>query len=187
MFSTSRCYVREFEKKDIDDFMKYRNNLNWMKYQTFKGLLKEEYVEILTKSKDIEKGIQLAIFLKENDELLGDLYIQREDNILWLGYTISPSKARKKFMFEVISALLKKCRNTNIHTIKAEVDIENIASINLLKKLNFKLEQETDEECIYKMDISKDDAIKDIDEAKKMANPDRVAFVKMFENICNQD
>ena len=40
---TERCLIRRFEAPDIDDFMVYRNDMDWMKYQGFKGLTKQEY------------------------------------------------------------------------------------------------------------------------------------------------
>lgn len=35
---TAHCRLRQFEEQDIDDFMVYRNDMDWMRYQGFKGL-----------------------------------------------------------------------------------------------------------------------------------------------------
>ena len=44
---TERCLIRRFEEPDIDDFMVYRNDMDWMKSQGFKGLTKQEYEDAL--------------------------------------------------------------------------------------------------------------------------------------------
>lgn len=43
-FDTVRCNIRPFNAEDIDVFMSYRNDMDWMKYQGFKGLSKQEAV-----------------------------------------------------------------------------------------------------------------------------------------------
>lgn len=37
---SSRCIIRTFHSHEIDSFMVYRNDAEWMKYQGFKGLTK---------------------------------------------------------------------------------------------------------------------------------------------------
>lgn len=37
---TKRCKIRRFQESDIDTFMSYQNDEQWMKYQEFKGLTK---------------------------------------------------------------------------------------------------------------------------------------------------
>ncbi len=44
---TVRCNIRPFLVEDIDAFMAYRNDMDWMKYQGFKGLTKQEYTKAL--------------------------------------------------------------------------------------------------------------------------------------------
>lgn len=39
---TARCTVRQFAEHDIDDFMVYRNDMDWMRYQGFKGLTRQK-------------------------------------------------------------------------------------------------------------------------------------------------
>lgn len=42
-FESERCYTRRFTESDLDAFIAYRNDADWMKYQSFKGLTREEY------------------------------------------------------------------------------------------------------------------------------------------------
>lgn len=34
---TKRCIIRPFNESDINRFMDYRNDMDWMQYQGFKG------------------------------------------------------------------------------------------------------------------------------------------------------
>ena len=66
-FKSDRFNIRTFKESDINDFMEYRNNMDWMKYQGFKGLSKEEYEDVLLKDVSLEKGMQLAIINKSDE------------------------------------------------------------------------------------------------------------------------
>jgi RimJ/RimL family protein N-acetyltransferase len=138
MLETERCIVRGFEEKDLDSFITYRNNEEWMKYQGFKNLTKEQYRKALLSPINMEKGMQLAIADKATDELLGDLYLVKKDKTVSIGYSINPTYARKGYISEVVSALLQKltadypdCK------INAMIEKENLPSKNLLLKLGF--------------------------------------------------
>lgn len=73
IFELERCYTRRFDESDLDAFVAYRNDADWMKYQSFKGLSKEEYKEILLKETSLESGTQLAVLRKADQILLGDV------------------------------------------------------------------------------------------------------------------
>lgn len=136
-FETSRCLIRKFEENDIDDFMKYRNDLEWMKYQGFKGLSKQQYLKSLLSPFLIEKGAQLAIINKATGGLIGDLYVKQENKTFWIGYTISPTFARQGLAFECVSGLIDWIKEQGFSRILAAAEPENTPSINLLEKLNF--------------------------------------------------
>lgn len=138
MIKTERCIVRDFEEKDLDLFMAYRNNEEWMKYQDFKNLTKEEYRKALLKPLNIEKGMQLAIADKTTDNLLGDLYVAKKDKTITIGYSINSLYSQKGYMVEVLKALLTKLRVDYADCeIVAMTDKENLPSKNLLLKLGF--------------------------------------------------
>lgn len=136
-FDTARCSIRPFLEDDIDHFVAYRNDMDWMKHQGFKGLSKQAYREALLCPGDIRKGVQLAVTDKQAKTLIGDLYLKQDNNVCWIGYTITPGKARQGYMYEVVSALISHMGSQGIDEIKAGVASENIASISLLKKLGF--------------------------------------------------
>lgn len=138
MLETDRCILRAFEEKDLDSFMTYRNNEEWMKYQGFKNLTKDEYRKVLLVPLNVEKGMQLAIAQKITDDLLGDLYVSQKEKTISIGYSINPTYSRKGYVFEVMKALLPKLEECYPDCeIVAMTEKENIASKNLLLKLGF--------------------------------------------------
>ena len=136
-FETERCRIRPFEESDIEAFMAYRNNMDWMQFQGFKGKKYLEYKAALLMQPNFNNGVQLAVVLKQTGELLGDLYLKLEKNTAWIGYTIAPQFARQGFAFEVVSQLLLQLKQAGLTLAKAGVEAQNIASIALLKKLGF--------------------------------------------------
>jgi [ribosomal protein S5]-alanine N-acetyltransferase len=138
VIETDRCILRCFEEKDLDSFMTYRNNEEWMKYQSFKNLTKEEYRKALLVPLNVEKGIQLAIAHKTTDNILGDLYLVKKEKTITIGYTINPIYSRKGYISEVLKALLPKLKTCYSDCeITAMTEKGNIPSKNLLLKLGF--------------------------------------------------
>lgn len=152
---TARCRVRPFEQHDIEPFMAYRNDLDWMQHQSFKGLTYEEYVRSLLGEQAITQGMQLAIIDEGTNELIGDLYVQQDGMTYWIGYTISPRFARQGYAFEVVSGLVRHLSDQGAETIKAGALPTNEASIALLKKLNFTYLITEDDEQIYEFHVMK--------------------------------
>jgi RimJ/RimL family protein N-acetyltransferase len=144
---TERCILRGFEEKDLDSFMTYRNNEEWMKYQSFKNLTKDQYRKALLVPFNVETGTQLAIANKATDDLLGDLYLAKKEKTITIGYSINPIYSRKGYISEVLSALLPKLKSCYPDCeIVAMTEKENVPSKNLLLKLGFVYEGWIDEE-----------------------------------------
>ena len=152
-FETERCRVRPFEENDIEAFLSYRNNLNWMRYQGFKGKKYLEYKAALLQKPKFKEGVQLAVVDKQTGELIGDLYLRLEKNTGWIGYTIAPQFARQGFAFEVVTQLLLELRQAGLTKVKAGVEEQNIASIQLLKKLGFEQIGVDDSELIFQREL----------------------------------
>ena len=153
-FVSARCNIRPFQADEIDRFMVYRNDAEWMKYQGFKGLTKEAYEEALLGVLSLEKGMQLAIVNKLTQVLMGDVYLRKESDVLWIGYTITPVYARRGYAFEAIAAIINQVRTQRYSAIKAGVEAKNIRSINLLKKIGFHLTYIEDNEQIFVLDLN---------------------------------
>lgn len=134
---TARCTVRQFAEHDIDDFMVYRNDMDWMRYQGFKGLTRQKYADRLLGDKSIQSGLQLAIICNESNTLIGDVYLKQEKDVCWIGYSICRNKARQGYAYEVVFNVINILKGKNINFVKAGVEPDNTASIALLKKLGF--------------------------------------------------
>ena len=138
MLDTDRCLLRPFEEKDLESFMVYRNNLEWMQYQGFKNLTKDEYRETLLAPLNIEKGMQLAIADKTTDRLLGDVYLSKKEKTISIGYTINPDYSQKGYITEILKALLPRLKECfSDCKIVAITEKGNVPSKNLLLKLGF--------------------------------------------------
>ena len=152
-FETQRCRIRPFEEGDIEAFMSYRNNLDWMRFQGFKGKKYLEYKAALLMQPNFNNGVQLAVVLRQTGELIGDLYLKLEKNTAWIGYTIAPQFARQGFAFEVVTQLLLELKQAGLTLVKAGVEEQNLASIALLKKLGFVQVEISDSERIFQYEL----------------------------------
>lgn len=152
-FETQRCRIRPFEESDIETFMSYRNNLEWMRFQGFKGKKYLEYKAALLMQPKFHQGVQLAVVSRQTGELLGDLYMKLEKNACWIGYTIAPQHARNGYAFEVVEELMRQLNHDGVRVFKAEVEAENIASIALLRKLGFTQTESEGSELIFQRDL----------------------------------
>ncbi len=141
-FSTSQFLIRPFLESDLDAFMEYRNNLEWMKYQSFKGLTKQEYRQRLLGNEVVEAGIQLAIIQKTSQALIGDLFLFKKANTLTIGYSINPKYSQKGYMTSIIQEYIKVLYN---HYPECEIvaftEKDNIASKKVLLHNGFKFEE----------------------------------------------
>lgn len=135
--------------------MVYRNDAEWMKYQGFKGLTKEDYEAALLGVLTLAQGIQLAIVNKRTQVLMGDIYLRQQCDVFWLGYTISPAYAREGYAFEVITATIGWIKENGFSLIKAGVNPENTSSIKLLIRTGFHFSGIEEGEHIYVLDLTK--------------------------------
>jgi RimJ/RimL family protein N-acetyltransferase len=129
LFASERCFVRRFVESDIDDFILYRNNKSWMQYQGFTGLSKEQYKNALLIEVDVKLGAQFAIISKNSNRLIGDVYIKKQNDIYWLGYTINPDHKRQGYAYEVVLEAIKWMKRTSNNKIMAAVAKDNTPSI----------------------------------------------------------
>lgn len=144
-FTTIRCLIRPFFESDLTDFIAYRNDMNWMRFQGFKGLNREEYRAALLSVPDESHGVQLAVIHRESGRLIGDLYYRTEGNACWLSYTIAPDFARQGYTTEVTQAFIRRCASRGFGRVLADVSPDNTASLALVHKLGFRYEARTPE------------------------------------------
>lgn len=135
---TERCKIRAFRESDLEFFISYRNNLDWMRYQGFKGLSKEEYREVLLRPASAESGIQLVVADRTTDLPMGDVYLRKEEDSWWVGYTIHPDFEKKGLMLEAFTGLIRRLKESKTCSeVLAGCLPENARSKNLLRKTGF--------------------------------------------------
>lgn len=157
LYETDRCIVRQFKKEDLDSFIVYRNNMEWMKFQSFKGKTLFEYEQILLQPQNVSEGAQFAIIEKNTQKLIGDIYLYSEENVFWVGYTLNPEFSRQGYAFEAVTGCLSWIKTQGGKIVKAGVDPENKPSIRLLEKLGFKYSYpDKNGEIIYIQVLKKD-------------------------------
>ena len=146
---SKRLRIRNLKLSDISDFHFYRSNPEITKYQGFDVHSLEESSLFIENQKDKLFGktgewVQYGIELKETEHLIGDCAIKlqaSDPRIAEVGMTISHTEQRKGYAKEAMLSILDFLfQLKDFHRVTEIVDVENIASIQLLKSLGFKLE-----------------------------------------------
>lgn len=140
---TSRLLLRNVMTKDIPIIFDYRNNEICAKYQRGQTKDYEGISELVERRKDdvisTAAPFYIAVALKESDEMIGEIVVMPNDGTISLGYTFSYKHHRNGYAYESISSLIDL-----LHTRYPAWDFisftepENVASMNLLKKLGYK-------------------------------------------------
>lgn len=156
---TNRLIIRNLVIADLDNFHQYRSNPEVTKYQGFDVMTKETCADFINSQAEKQFGkpgqwIQYAIENKETNQLIGDCAVklhQYDVRLAEVGMTISDLHQKKGYAKEALSGILDWLFETqNIHRVTEIVDAENVASINLLKSLNFKQEGHFIENIFFK-------------------------------------
>ena len=170
LIQTGRLTIRNFEARDIDAFAAYRNDEEWMRFQGFKGLSKEQYAQALLSPPSETAGMQLAVVDQATGALIGDLYLKAMREAYRIGYTVAPGRARQGYATEAVLAVLAWLKAHGCRRVYADVMPGNQASIGLLRKLGFKETGANDEgELIFSLhDVTEFNSIY----SQKQANED---------------
>ena len=145
ILESKRLVLRNFCEEDLYYLHEYRNNELCKKYQRWEDnsldCLKK-FIEIENRKSFKDTKLQLAIELKGENRLIGDIFVYFKDKTITIGYTISEKYQRKGYAYEILNEFIdysfKNFKNYN--EIVAMVHPDNIASKRLLEKLNFKNE-----------------------------------------------
>ena len=140
---TNRLILRNVAAKDADIMYDYRNNEICARYQRGQTKDYDSIVQLVERRKNdvmsVDAPFMVAVALKENDEMVGEIVVMPEDGTISLGYTFSYRHHRKGYAFESLTALINM-----LHKQYPEWDFisftepENEPSMALLKKLGYK-------------------------------------------------
>ena len=142
-YRNNEICARYFQKVKNSNSSRNRNNEICAKYQRGQAKDFEEILNLIERRKNDEISIDspcmIAVALKETDELIGEIIVKPKDNTISLGYTFSYKYHRQGYAFEALTVL-----HEHLHKVAPEwefisyTECENIASIELLKKLGYK-------------------------------------------------
>jgi [ribosomal protein S5]-alanine N-acetyltransferase len=159
LFDTTRLKIRKLRESDLDAFFLYRSNPEVTKYQGFDTFGKEQALEfITTQNKKFlllpGEWVQYGIEKIADRQLVGDcaVYLHQTDSrIAELGITISHLYQRQGYAKEAMLGLMNFLfGEKGIHRIVETVDVENEASIHMLKSLSFRQEGHFHENIFFK-------------------------------------
>ena len=144
ILKTDRLILRNFKEEDIEILYSYRNNIKCSKYQRWEDTSKEFLIKFINEEshKTLNNdSLQLAIAHKDNDDLVGDVFIANKENCITIGYTVDFRHHRKGYAYEIISALVSYLFDKfKGYEVVGLVHLENEPSIKLLEKLKFQSE-----------------------------------------------
>lgn len=159
VIESERLLIRNLKNSDLDNFHSYRSNPEVTKYQGFDVMnmaAAEAFIAGQIDKMFGEPGawVQYAIENKETAQLIGDCAIKLDaydPRMAEIGMTIAPQHQQKGYAKEAMSAILNFLfKVKGLHRVVETVDAENIASINLLKSLNFRQEGHFIENIFFK-------------------------------------
>jgi len=103
-----------------------------------------QLIQKITDSLNAHDGITWGITLKTDPALIGTLGFWKTDkqnHRAEIGYMLHPEQQRKGIVQEAMTAALDYAFNTmHLHSVEANVNKDNVASMKLLEKNNFERE-----------------------------------------------
>lgn len=139
---TDRLILRNLSEADAAIMYDYRNHELCARYQRgqtkdYEGIVNliatHQYDDITTDASYI-----LAVSLKETNDMIGEIVVMPNDGAITLGYTFSYRYHRNGYAYEILSQFIEQ-----LHLRYPQweficfTDVENIASMALLKKLGY--------------------------------------------------
>jgi ribosomal-protein-alanine N-acetyltransferase len=147
--TTQRLVLRRFMGKDAAAFCAYRNDPEVARYQGWEGCSEAEARVFAGKHGTQPFGapgewLQIAIVLKESDELIGDCAVRvhpQDVRQATIGVTFARIHHGQGFANEALSGLLD-CLfgSAGLHRVVADTDPRNKASRSLLERLGMRRE-----------------------------------------------
>jgi ribosomal-protein-alanine N-acetyltransferase len=142
---TERLVLREITEDDLPEIFYQRSDSQMMKYvDRVPARSLEDAAEFLGKIKTFQstnEGITWGITLKNEPRLIGNMgiwRIEKEHHRAEIGYALHLSHQSKGYASEALKAILHYGFHTmQLHSMEANVNPGNAASIKLLERNNF--------------------------------------------------
>ncbi len=142
---TNRLLLRQMLDSDAEALFQYRSNPQVMQYfgrPLMQGIAEaEQFISTIHANFEKNEGIQWAISLLDNPEMIGTITIWKIDKAnhrAEIGYMLGPEHWGTGLMTEALQAMLPYAFGTlQLHSLEANVNPDNAASINLLERNGF--------------------------------------------------
>jgi ribosomal-protein-alanine N-acetyltransferase len=149
LITTERITIRHLALADLEDFYSYRSDPEVALYQGFDAMSRQQAHAFIEENSTKRFGspgvwVQFAIASNETGKVIGDCAIKFDKNdnrLAEIGMTISPLQQKRGYAKEALTAILHFLfSRKDFHRVTEIVDVENAASIQLLKSLGFRNE-----------------------------------------------
>ncbi len=144
ILDTLRTTMIKYKKSDLDAFFKVICNDEVMLFISGKGnskeVAKEKFETILLTNKENEYYGVYKVIHSQTNKLMGFAKIVPfENNYLEIGYALLPPYWRKGYTLEMIEKMTAHCQEFFPNKkLMAIVNNENVGSIRILEKCNYK-------------------------------------------------
>ncbi|MEP6926752.1 MAG: GNAT family N-acetyltransferase [Ginsengibacter sp.] len=155
---TRRLLLRRMVKQDTGEIFFLRSNEDVMKYVDRPRALSikdaKDFLDLVNKSLDANDGITWGITLKKNSKKLigyiGYWRMKKEHYRAEIGYVLHPAFWRKGIIKEAILKILDFGFDTmHLHSIEANINVDNTASAGVLEATGFVKEAYFKEDFFY--------------------------------------
>lgn len=139
---SERLVLRPLIKPDVEDLREWTPNKEIYKFwgkNPGKNDLKPELM--FEKIEKPSKSFHLGIEIKQDKKIIGDIYIYliEKDKKAKIAIRLNPKYHNKGIGSEAVKTMVNWCfQNTELEIMWSDVDKENIPSIKLLEKCDFK-------------------------------------------------
>jgi RimJ/RimL family protein N-acetyltransferase len=135
---TERLYLRPFRPEDKEDLFEYLSQESVVKYEPYHVFSMEECRQEAARRSQIDSF--LAVCLKENNKLIGNVYFQQqepEEFLRWeIGYVFNPAYYGKGYATEACKRVMKYgFEQLNAHRVIGMCNPENTSSWRLMERL----------------------------------------------------
>jgi len=150
LLDTNRLKLRPFQDSDCHPFAAYRSDPLVAKYQGWEAPYTLEqaaaFIETIKNKTPTALGewYQLAIEIKANRQMIGDcaFYLLAEDSRqAEIGFTLARAYQGQGYAHEAVGRLLDYLfKELDLYRVRANCDVENLASSKLLERLGLRRE-----------------------------------------------
>ncbi|QLE83769.1 GNAT family N-acetyltransferase [Shewanella sp. Scap07] len=157
LFACHRVYVRQFQADDIAGFVRYRQDPEVARYQSWHNYTLADGQALFeqmqqTPFAQLGNWYQLAIIAKDSEQLIGDLAVHFVDeHQIEIGFTLAPAFQGQGFAKEaLIGCLTWLFESLGKHRVSAITDCDNQPSWRLLASVGFRREAHWHENIFFK-------------------------------------